>query len=197
MKNKINTIVFATHNNHKLSEIREIADGRIEILGLNEIGCHNEIYETGLTLEENALIKAKYVKDRYGYDCFADDTGLEVDALNGAPGVFSARYAGSDCNPENNIVKLISALEGTNNRAAQFRTVIALIYKGREFFFDGVINGTITNNKRGSNGFGYDPIFIPDGFQHTFAELDSSTKNQISHRARAMTELFKFLLNQK
>ena len=190
-------IVFATHNAHKLSEIREIVQGKIEILGLTDIGCRDEIEETGGTLDENALLKARYVKERYGYDCFADDTGLEVDALDGAPGVYSSRYAGPSGNSENNMNKLLLALQGIDNRSAQFRTVIALLINDEEHLFEGVIRGNITHEKRGNNGFGYDPIFIPEGYKQTFAEVDSSIKNSVSHRALAMAKLIEFLLNEK
>ena len=137
------------------------------------------------------------MKERYGYDCFADDTGLEVDALNGIPGVYSSRYAGPSCNPADNMNKLLLALQGIDNRAAQFRTVIALLIDGEELLFEGVIRGSITNDKRGNNGFGYDPIFMPEGQEKTFAEMDSPAKNRVSHRALAMARLFDFLLNQK
>ena len=170
---------------------------KIELLGLTDIGCHYEIWETGDTLDENALLKARYVKERYGYDCFADDTGLEVDALDGAPGVYSSRYAGPSCNSEDNMKKLLSALQGIDNRAAQFRTVIALLIDGKEHLFEGVIRGTIDRDKRGDNGFGYDPIFMPEGYDQTFAEVDSSIKNRVSHRALAMAKLFDSLLNEK
>jgi XTP/dITP diphosphohydrolase len=186
-------MVFATNNQHKLDEIGKITAGRLHILSLADIGCREEIEETGGTLEENALIKARFVRDRYGYDCFADDTGLEVDALNGAPGVYSARYAGSGCNSADNIDKLLRALRETENRAAQFRTVIALVVNGKEHLFDGVIKGTIIHEKRGDGGFGYDPVFIPDGYDQTFAQMGNETKNSISHRALAMQKLVDFL----
>jgi XTP/dITP diphosphohydrolase len=186
-------MVFATNNQHKLDEIGKITAGRLRILGLADIGCREEIEETGSTLEANALIKARFVKEKYGYDCFADDTGLEVDALDGAPGVYSARYAGSGCNSADNMDKLLKALQETENRAAQFRTVIALVINGEEHLFDGVIKGTIIDEKRGYGGFGYDPIFIPDGYDQTFAELGNETKNSISHRALAMQKLVNFL----
>lgn len=194
---EINKIVFATHNVHKLSEIREIVKGQIEILGLTDIGCHDEIEETGSSLEENALLKAKYVKERYGYDCFADDTGLEVDALGGEPGVYSSRYAGPSGDPEENMKKLLSALQGIDNRSAQFRAIIALILNEEEHLFEGVIRGTIARERRGGSGFGYDPIFVPEGYDQTFAEVDLSVKNRVSHRALAMVKLIDFLLNGK
>ncbi|MGI6574110.1 MAG: non-canonical purine NTP diphosphatase [Fermentimonas sp.] len=194
---KIKPIVFATHNANKLAEIREITGGEVEVLGLTDIGCHDEIDETGNTLEENALIKARQVKERYGYDCFADDTGLEVDALNGMPGVYSARYAGPSCDPEANMQKMLSVLQGIDNRAAQFRTVIALVANGEERLFEGIIRGRITREKQGSNGFGYDPIFVPEGYDLTFAEMEASVKNRVSHRAIAMAKLIEFLLMRK
>lgn len=187
-------IVFATNNQHKLDEIRKITGGRLRILSLADIDCHEEIEETGSTLEENALIKAGFVREKYGYDCFADDTGLEVEALDGAPGVYSSRYAGNGCNPADNMDKLLSALKGAENRSAQFRTVIALVINGKEHLFDGVIKGKIIEEKRGTTGFGYDPIFMPDGYDKTFAELGNEVKNSISHRALAMEKLVGFLL---
>lgn len=187
-------LVFATNNPHKLDEIRGITNGKLRILGLNDINCHEEIEETGSTLEENALIKARFVKEKYGYNCFADDTGLEVDALEGAPGVYSARYAGEGCSFADNMNKLLAALQGIEHRTAQFRTVIALVLNGKEYLFDGVIKGTIIEDKRGNTGFGYDPIFMPDGYDETFAELGNEVKNNISHRALAMKKLVDFLL---
>ena len=188
-------IVFATNNKHKLSEIREITKGKIEILSLADINCHQEIPETGATLEENALIKARFVQEKFAFDCFADDTGLEVDALNGAPGVYSSRYAGEACNPEDNMKKLLRELQGKANREARFRTVIALLLNGEQYFFEGEIAGKIIDEKRGSQGFGYDPIFVPDGYNQTFAELGDDVKNNISHRAIATRKLIGFLLS--
>lgn len=187
-------MVFATNNPHKLDEIRKIGEGRLRILSLADIDCHEEIEETGNTLEENALIKARFIKEKYGYDCFADDTGLEVDALKGAPGVYSARYAGEGCSFTDNMDKLLTALQGIENRTAQFRTVIALVLNSKEYLFDGVIKGKIIEEKRGSTGFGYDPIFMPDGYDKTFAELGNEVKNTISHRALAMEKLVDFLI---
>ena len=187
-------IVFATNNPHKLDEIRKIGEGRLRILSLADIDCREEIEETGNTLEENALIKARFIKEKYGYDCLADDTGLEVDALKGAPGVYSARYAGEGCSFTDNMDKLLAALQGIENRTAQFRTVIALVLNGKEYLFDGVIKGKIIDEKRGSTGFGYDPIFMPDGYDKTFAELGNEVKNSISHRALAMEKLVDFLV---
>ena len=186
-------IVFATNNNHKLDEIRKITTGRIEILSLSDINCNEDIEETGTTLEENALIKARYIKNKYGYDCFADDTGLEVEALNGEPGVYSSRYAGEQCNSQDNMNKLISALQGADNRNAQFRTVIAAILNDKEHLFEGVVKGQITTEKHGNNGFGYDPVFMPSGYNQTFGELSDEIKNGISHRAVAMEKFIAFL----
>lgn len=188
-------IVFATNNKHKLDEIRRISEGKIEILSLSDIGCHDDIPETGATLEENALQKADYIKRHFGYDCFADDTGLEVDALNGAPGVFSARYAGESCDPEDNMDKLLRELNGVENRKARFRTVIALVLNGNTHYFDGVVHGEITSERRGAEGFGYDPIFVPDGHCKTFAELGNGEKNKMSHRAIGTRKLVDFLLS--
>lgn len=190
-------IVFATNNKHKLDEIRKISEGKLEILSLNDINCRTDIPETGTTLEENALIKARFVKDNFGYDCFADDTGLEVKALDGAPGVYSARYAGEDCRAEDNVRKLLTNLEGISDRRAAFRTVIALLIGDEQYFFEGAIHGKIIDEKRGESGFGYDPVFVPDGYEQTFAELGEDTKNNISHRAIATTKLIRFLLKME
>ena len=169
----------------------------MEILSLSDINCQEEIPETGDTLKENALIKAKYVKDKFGLDCFADDTGLEVDALNNAPGIYSSRYAGPNCDPEDNMQKLLQDLQGLKNRKAQFRTVIALILNGKEYYFEGVVKGEIIHQKKGSNGFGYDPIFKPIGYDKTFGELPEKIKNSLSHRAIATQKLVDFLLKQQ
>lgn len=190
-------IVFATNNSHKLNEITEISRGRLEILSLSDINCYEEIPETGDTLKENALIKAKYVKDKFELDCFADDTGLEVDALDNAPGIYSSRYAGPNCNPEDNMQKLLQDLHGLKNRKAQFRTVIALILNGKKHYFEGVVKGEIIHQKKGSNGFGYDPIFKPLGYHKTFGEIPEEIKNSLSHRAIATQKLVDFLLKQK
>ena len=189
-------IVFATNNKHKLDEIRKITEGRLRILSLADIGCHDDIPETGDTFRANALIKAHHVKDRYGYDCFSDDSGLEVQALDNAPGVYSSRYAGEGCRPEDNMCKLLSALEGVSERRARFRTVIALLMNGDTHFFEGEIQGVIATEKRGSGGFGYDPLFIPEGYDKTFAELGDEVKNIISHRAVASDKLVAFLMEQ-
>ena len=189
-------IVFATNNQHKLSEVRQILGDSIEVLSLNDIGCHEDIPETGTTLEANAQQKAQYVYDHYHIDCFADDTGLEVDALNGAPGVYSARYAGDGHDSEANMTKLLNELGENNNRSARFRTVIALIQQGEVHEFEGIVNGQIIRERRGGEGFGYDPIFQPDGYDQTFAELGLDIKNQISHRARATRKFAEYLLKK-
>lgn len=187
------TLVFATNNLHKLEEVRDILGGSFRIASLKEIECTDDIPETADTLEGNALQKARYVKDKFGYDCFADDTGLEVEALGGAPGVFSARYAGPGHDSEANMQKLLKELEGKTNRQAQFRTVVALILEGREYTFEGIVRGTILTERRGTAGFGYDPVFVPEGYAETFAEMGSEEKNRISHRARAVQKLADFL----
>jgi XTP/dITP diphosphohydrolase len=189
-------LVFATNNKHKLEEVRAILGKSIEVLSLNDINCHDDIPETADTLEGNALIKAKYIYDKFGVDCFADDTGLEVDVLGGEPGVYSARYAGEECNSEANMHKLLHNLTGKNNRDAQFRTVIALIIKGEEKLFNGIVKGKISNEKMGDAGFGYDPIFIPEGFSESFAQMTSDMKNSISHRYRATEKLCNYLKEQ-
>ena len=187
-------IVFATNNAHKLNEVRAILGEKIEVLSLKEIDCYDDIPETADTLEGNAFLKARYIYERYGVDCFADDTGLEVEALNGAPGVFSARYAGGEGhNSEANMQKLLKELEGKENRKAQFRTAICLIMGGEEHLFEGIVTGEIIDEKRGGAGFGYDPIFVPEGYDLTFAELGNDIKNSISHRARAVEKLCQFL----
>lgn len=193
-------IVFATNNKHKLEEIRSILGSRVEVLSLADINCHDDIPETGTTLEANAMQKAEYIASKYGMSVFADDTGLEVDALNGAPGVYSARYAGGDGHDsEANMTKLLAELGENNNRNARFRTVIALIItddNGERTTveqFEGIVNGTIIRERRGGEGFGYDPIFQPEGYNETFAELGNDIKNTISHRARAVAKLAEYL----
>ena len=186
-------IVFATNNKHKLEEIRNILDNALNILSLDDINCHEDIPETGSTIEENALIKARYIKEKYGYDCFADDTGLEIKSLNNEPGVYSARYAGNDHNSEKNMQKVLENLKGKNDRSACFRTCIALITGNNEYLFEGKIEGEIITEKKGESGFGYDPIFVPDGYTQTFAELGNDIKNKISHRALAVKKLINFL----
>ena len=198
-------IVFATNNQHKLQEIRDILGSEFEIVSLKDIGCDVDIPETGNTLEENAMQKAQYVYDHYNLSCFADDTGLEVEALNGEPGVHSARYAeGTDHDSEANMAKLLRNLEGKDNRKARFRTVIALIQKQdvcpygctsikKVNRFEGIVDGSIATEKHGTAGFGYDPIFVPEGYNKSFAELGESIKNGISHRARAVAKLAEYL----
>ena len=190
-------LVFATTNAHKLDEIRSILGGKIKVLSLSDIGCHADIPETADTLEGNALIKARYVYEHYGLDCFADDTGLEVRALGGLPGVHTARYAYPDRHdPEANMDKLLGELEEKNDRHARFRTVIAFIEKGREHLFEGVVEGEITASRQGTEGFGYDPVFAPEGLSETFAQLGSDIKNSMSHRARAAEALARYLAGE-
>lgn len=187
-------IVFATNNAHKLSELRQIAAGRINLLSLSDIGCNDDIPETGATLEENALQKALWVKQHYGCDCFADDTGLEVEALDGAPGVRSARYApGVGHDSLANMRLLLDNLRGVENRRARFRTVIALVCDGRQQLFEGTVEGQIEHKPSGTDGFGYDPVFRPDGWDITFAQASPQQKNSVSHRARASKKLIEYL----
>ena len=191
MKRKL---VFATNNAHKLDEISAILGEKVELLSLKDIHCDIDIPETSDTLEGNAMLKAEYIYEHYGLDCFADDTGLEVEALNGEPGVYSARYAGGERhNAEANMQKLLQNMQGVQNRKAQFRTVICLITNGKKHLFEGVVKGEIIKEKRGGSGFGYDPIFMPEGYDKTFAELGNETKNKISHRALAVEKLCRFL----
>ena len=191
MKRKL---VFATNNAHKLEEVVAILGDQVELLSLNDIGCQADIPETAETLEGNALLKSSYIYKNYHLDCFADDTGLEVETLNGAPGVYSARYAGGEGHDaQANMLKLLHELEGKENRKAQFRTAISLILDGKEYLFEGVIKGEIIKEKRGDSGFGYDPVFMPEGYDRTFAELGNDIKNQISHRALAVQKLCEFL----
>lgn len=186
-------LVFATNNQHKLNEIQALLGETIQVLCLNDINCDEDIPETGETLEANALQKSEYIYRRYGVNCFADDTGLEIDALNGEPGVYSARYAGEEKNAEANMEKVLKNLNGQKNRKAKFRTVISLMMDGVEYQFEGVVEGEILESGSGSEGFGYDPIFKPDGYQESFAEMDMSLKNKISHRGRAIVKLIDFL----
>ena len=185
--------VFATNNAHKLEEVTAILGDKIELLSMKDIHCHADIPETADTLEGNALLKARYIFENYNMDCFADDTGLEVEALNGAPGVYSARYAGDAHNSEANMRKLLQDMEGIENRKAQFRTVFALIINGKEHLFEGIVKGEITKHRCGSSGFGYDPVFIPEGYTQTYAEMGNTLKNKISHRALATNKLSNFL----
>ncbi|MGM9868622.1 MAG: non-canonical purine NTP diphosphatase [Sodaliphilus sp.] len=192
----MDTLVFATNNAHKLQELREIVGERFKILSLNDIGCHDDIPETCPTIEENAEQKARYIKEHYGYDCFSDDTCLEIDALGGEPGVYSARYAGEGHNSEANMRKVLAKMQGVapERRTARFRTAIALIYKGKLHLFDGRVEGHILTEKHGECGFGYDPIFCPDEADgRSFAQMDANEKNAISHRGRAVKKLITFL----
>lgn len=190
---KTTELVFATHNPHKLEEIRALMPENIKLLSLNDIGCFDDIPETADTIDGNAIQKAEYVKNRLGYDCFADDTGLEVKALNGAPGVHSARYAGDAKNSEANIDKLLKEMEGIKDRTARFKTVIALNFNDHELLFTGICSGEITTERRGDNGFGYDAVFQPNGFNKTFAEMQMHEKSDLSHRGKAMAELLDYL----
>lgn len=188
-------LVFATHNPNKLKEIQSLLPKHIELLSLDDIECNEEIPETSETIEGNALQKAHYVKEKYGYDCFADDTGLEVEALNGAPGVYSARYAGTAKSDVANVAKLLTNLKTVNNRSARFKTVIALCLQEKEFLFEGICAGTISREKRGDSGFGYDPVFVPSGQPNTFAEMELTEKNKLGHRGKAVRLLLDFLVN--
>jgi XTP/dITP diphosphohydrolase len=183
------TLIFASNNAHKLGEIRNLLDNIIEIQSLKDINLEGDIPETSNTLEGNATQKAEWIYSRIGQDCFADDTGLEVEALDGAPGVYSARYAGEGCSFADNVNKLLKALEGQTNRKARFRTVICLIENGEKHYFEGIVNGTIVEKGSGNMGFGYDPIFVPDGYNISFAEMPLDEKNKISHRANALVKL--------
>jgi XTP/dITP diphosphohydrolase len=188
-------LVFATHNEHKRKELQDILGDAFKLLSLHDIGCTEEIPEEQETLEENASQKAFFVYHKFGYSCFADDTGLEIEALHNEPGVYSARYAGEDKNSEANIDKVLHKLAKIKNRRARFRTVISLIIAGEEKQFEGMVNGTILTTRRGTKGFGYDPVFLPDGYTETFAEMDLSRKNQISHRGKAVEKLVHYLKN--
>lgn len=190
-------IVFASNNKNKIHELQSMLPESITIVSLESIGCFEDIPETAETIEGNAIQKANYVTEKYGFDCFADDTGLEVDALDGEPGVFSARYAGEQRNSEDNMDKLLVNLSDKNNRSAQFKTVIALNLKGEQHLFTGIAKGEITLEKIGNQGFGYDPIFQPEGFTQTFAQLSLDIKNKISHRGKATQQLITFLKKAK
>ena len=189
-------LVFASNNKNKIQEIQALVPKHIQIVSLEDIGCTEDIPETADTIEGNAILKANYVTEKYGYDCFADDTGLEVEALNGAPGVYSARYAGEQKDANDNMDKLLSELKDKSNRKANFKTVIALNLNGNQNLFTGIINGKIIEEKIGTNGFGYDPIFVAEGFDKTFAELTMEEKSTISHRGIAVKELILFLQKQ-
>lgn len=189
-------LVFATNNKHKLEEVKNLLGDTFNLMTLNEIGCHEDIEETASSLEGNAKIKSDHIKEHYGFDCFADDTGLEVEALNGEPGVYSARYAGEKATFDDNVQKMLNALSGVENRKARFRTVISLILNGEQLFFEGICDGVIEESRSGEKGFGYDPIFRPLGFDQTFAEMDIETKGRISHRGLAVQKLVTYLNNQ-
>lgn len=189
----MSSILFASHNTYKAKEIASLLPDHLKLITLSDLNYYEEIPETGTTLKENALFKAKFTYDKFNCNCFADDSGLEVEALNNEPGVYSARYAGPQKNDGANMDKLLNSLKDVNNRIARFKTVIAFIYEGKEYFFEGIINGKITNTKTGTNGFGYDPIFMPEGFNKTFAEMSSDEKNSISHRAIAVKKMIDFL----
>jgi len=186
-------LIFATNNAHKLEEARQILSPEIEVIGMQQAGFDADIDETGLTLEDNALLKARAVYEATGLNCFADDTGLEIEALDGRPGVFSARYAGNGHDFSANVDKVLGELKDTTNRKARFRTAVCLIIHGSEYFFEGLVNGEIMHERTGKGGFGYDPVFRPDGFVESFAELSSDEKNAISHRGRALSQLLKFI----
>lgn len=196
-KKELQKLVFASNNKHKLEEARAILHGMFDVVSLNEIGCHDEIPETADTLEGNALIKARWVKEKYGYDCFADDTGLMVEALGGAPGVYSARYAGEHCSFADNVNKMLREMEGKKNRKAYFVTVIALILNGETTIFEGRVDGYIATEPHGHGGFGYDPIFIDGASNVSFAEMSAEEKNAVSHRGRAMRKLAEFVKNSE
>ncbi|MEG1545981.1 MAG: non-canonical purine NTP diphosphatase [Bacteroides sp.] len=189
----MNKFVFATNNQHKLEEVSAILGNKIELLSLKDINCEVDIPETANSLEGNAYLKASYIYNNYHLNCFADDTGLEIEALNNEPGVFSARYAGENKSSEANMLKVLSNLKSKTNRKAQFRTIVSLIISGKEYRFEGIIKGEIIKEKHGNSGFGYDPIFMPDGYNKTFAELGEDIKNKISHRAIAINKLCEFL----
>jgi len=198
------SLIFVTHNQNKITEIRELLGGEFKLVSLKDLSIDDDIPETRTSLEGNAIQKARFIYDMFNMPCFADDSGLETDILDGAPGVYSARYAGAltdfeseEIRNEANIQKLLNNLSGKTNRSARFRTVIAFIADNKEFTFDGIVNGQIANQKRGNLGFGYDPVFVPDGFDITFAEMSLSEKNKISHRARALRKFVDFLKNNK
>lgn len=186
-------LVFASNNQNKIAEIKQMLPSSIKLLSLEDIGCTEDIPETANTIEGNAVLKANYVTEKYGFSCFADDTGLEVEALNGEPGVYSARYAGNQKNPEDNMNKLLNSLKDKSNRKAQFKTIIALNINNEQHLFEGIIKGEIISEKRGTKGFGYDPIFVPEGFSTTFAEMEMNEKAKLSHRGIATRKLISFL----
>ena len=190
-------LIFATGNPHKIKEINAMLNGSFLIRSMKDIGCTEELPETQETLKGNALQKARYLKEHYCVDCFSEDTGLEIVALNGAPGVLTARYAGNEKDPQANMDKVLQMLKDTSNRTAQFRTLIALLWKGKEYLFEGIAKGRIATAPSGTEGFGYDPIFIPEGYTSTFAEMNAAEKNKISHRAKAVQKLIAFLKTQE
>ena len=190
-------LVFASSNNHKINEIKKLLPENIELLGLNDIQCFDEIPETAETIEGNAILKANYIKNNYGLNCFADDSGLEIEALNGQPGVYSARYAGEPKDDNKNIDKVLLNLDNQTNIKANFKTVICLNLNDKQYLFTGIVNGSIINEKKGDNGFGYDPIFVANGFDKTFAQMTFEEKNQISHRAKAVMQMIDFLKNNE
>ena len=193
----MNQLVFATGNPHKVKEVNEMLDGQFGVISLKDIGCLEEIPETSLTIEGNALQKARYVFEKYGYDCFSEDSGLEVKALNGEPGVHSAYYAGEERDKNANMQLVLEKLEGQSDRSARFKTVVALVLNGKEYTFEGIANGHIRMERSGEGGFGYDPIFQPEGQDITFAEMTAAEKNEISHRGRAVRKLVTFLKNNR
>jgi XTP/dITP diphosphohydrolase len=197
IKTKKMKLIFASSNKNKIVELQSMLPDTITILSLESIGCFEDIPETSDTIEGNAIQKANYITEKYGFDCFADDTGLEVDSLNGAPGVYSARYAGPQRNADDNMTQLLEALSGKENRNAQFKTVIALNLRGKQYLFTGTARGEITVAKTGNQGFGYDPIFRPIGYEETFAQLSLAIKNKISHRGKATQQLIDFLNERK
>ena len=186
-------LVFATNNLHKLDELSKLAGDNFHLLSLKDVNCTDDIPETADTLEGNAALKARFIWEKFEKNCFADDTGIEVEALNGQPGVYSARYAGEDQNSEANLAKLLQDMVCVTNRKARFRTVICLILKGKESYFEGIVNGVLLAERHGEEGFGYDPIFVPEGYEQTFAEMDMGLKNSMSHRGRATEKLLQFL----
>ncbi len=186
-------LVFATNNPNKLKEMKLLLPQSIELLSLKDIGCDDQINETGKTIRENAYVKSRYIYEKFGMNCFADDTGLEVQSIGGRPGVYSARFAGPACRSEDNIQKVLAELKGTDNRKANFRTVISMIIDGHETIFEGIVDGVITEIPEGENGFGYDPVFLPDGFNQTFAEMTDQEKNSISHRGIAVRKLVSYI----
>ncbi len=190
-------LIFATGNPHKVREVNLLLEGVLPVVSMKAIGCEEELPETQNTLEGNALQKARYLHQHYGVDCFSEDTGLEIDALDGAPGVFTARYAGPQKDPQANMQKVLGLLESQQNRGAQFRTIVALIWEGEEYLFEGIARGKIATERTGTGGFGYDPIFIPDNYTQTFAQLPDPEKNRISHRAKAIEQLISFFKSKK